>query len=324
MANLNPNSWYQVTLKNDPQVMVGTSLYKNGQQGAVFFQLMNDTNTAEWFQLFPYNSSTYVLRTRDSGPTGYLGVNIGAPESTAGTVNEGNTVPIMANSTVADASMFWQISPWLDGTFFLTNGANGSDWHLTVQSNSLMIMSSNITPQVDAQSFNFKVLGEINDARYSSLILPSAFSTSTSTSTSTSSSASTSASTSASISANDLPANTQAPSPISSSTSISSAPPTSHGSSPSTNVAIGVSIGAIVVIAALCIGFFLSQRWKMRGRILETQELSENLPPKELYIDERRMEMEAEIPQWELPAAVPPPFHENGKFGSAELPVANS
>lgn len=55
----------------------------------------------------------------------------------------------------ADLSMYWAITPWGDGTYYMTNPVNGSDWHLNVAadntSNLLMDISSNITaPQVSA------------------------------------------------------------------------------------------------------------------------------------------------------------------------------
>jgi hypothetical protein len=81
----------------------------------------------------------------------------------------GRTVPIMANYTLSDASMFWQISPWGDGTFFFTNAANGTAWHLTRKGDGLMAMNSNITVPQNGQRFQFKQLGSINNERYSTV-----------------------------------------------------------------------------------------------------------------------------------------------------------
>jgi hypothetical protein len=73
----------------------------------------------------------------------------------------------MRNATLGDDSILWQISPWEDGTFYMTNAANGTDWHLMVKPGSLMAMSSNITELQKGQSFSFNATGTINDARFS-------------------------------------------------------------------------------------------------------------------------------------------------------------
>jgi hypothetical protein len=97
-----------------------------------------------------------------------LGTGLDTDESTPG-----KTIPRMANYTFSDDSMFWQISPWGDGTFFFTNAANGSAWHLSVKGNSRMAMSSNITTPQDSQRFSFAQLDTVDDARYSSVIVSS-------------------------------------------------------------------------------------------------------------------------------------------------------
>jgi hypothetical protein len=86
----------------------------------------------------------------------------------------GNTVGVVRNVTLSDASMFWQISPWQDGTFWLANAANGSAWHLTSKPNSLIAMSSNITAPQNGQRFAFKELGNIDDERFSSVLVSGA------------------------------------------------------------------------------------------------------------------------------------------------------
>ena len=77
----------------------------------------------------------------------------------------------MRNSTLSDDSMFWNISPWGDGTFFFTNAANGTAWHLDVKPNSIMVMSSNITAPQDRQRFTFNQLRIIDDESFSSVVV---------------------------------------------------------------------------------------------------------------------------------------------------------
>lgn len=165
MANFDSNRWYQLLVKSasNVQSMDGSVLYDQGK-GSVFFKITNTSQPEQKWQLYTYNSSFHVLRTKGSGPDGYMNVYASVNETTPG-----GTVPAMFNSTLSDDSMFWQISPWGDGTFFLTNAANGTAWHLLVKSNSLMAMSSNITFPQDGQSFSFNPLGTIDDDRFSSI-----------------------------------------------------------------------------------------------------------------------------------------------------------
>jgi len=167
MANFDANRWYQVLVKpaGNSQSLDGSVLFTQGQ-GTVFFKDTNTTDSQEQWQIFPYNSSYYVLITKASCAQGYLNTAIFVNETTLG-----GTVPDMRNTTQSDDSMFWQIHPWGDGTFYFTNAANRTAWHLEVNSNSQMAMSSNITAPQDGQSFTFNQLDAINDSSYSSVIV---------------------------------------------------------------------------------------------------------------------------------------------------------
>ena len=88
MANFDTNTWYQLTVASaTKQSMAGSGLYDHGK-GSVFFTTTNISDTQQQWQLFPYNSTYYVLRTKASGQFGYMGVNVGTDESTPG-----NSVP---------------------------------------------------------------------------------------------------------------------------------------------------------------------------------------------------------------------------------------
>ena len=165
MANFNSNQWYQLNViaATSDLSMDGSILYDHGK-GSVFFQNTNTTLPGQQWQIYTFNSSTYVLRTKDSGHDGYLGVAVTYNGTTAG-----NTVPEMHNHTLSDNSMFWQITPWGDGTFFFTNSANGTAWHLDVLPSALMAMSSNITAPQDSQRYSFTTLGAINDEAFSTV-----------------------------------------------------------------------------------------------------------------------------------------------------------
>jgi hypothetical protein len=165
MANFDTTKWYQIIQTGSTaQSMDGSYLYNAGESGATFFKITETTDPEVQWQLFPYNSTTYVLRTKASGEFGYMTAAVSEAE-----ITPGGTVPQMTNCSLADTSMFWHISPWGDGSFFFTNAANGSAWHLLVKPNSLMAMSSNISSPQDGQRFSFNALTAINDTRFSTL-----------------------------------------------------------------------------------------------------------------------------------------------------------
>jgi hypothetical protein len=166
MANFDKNSWYQVTVASHPgQDLDGTPVYDEGR-GAVFFQITNTSLSQHQWQVFLYNTSNYVFRTKASGAGSFLSAAFAATEETPG-----KTIPQMRVSAIADSSMFWQIGPWGDGTFYMTNLANGSAWHLLNKPNSLMAMSSNITAPQNGQRFSFTSIGKINSSPFSDVVV---------------------------------------------------------------------------------------------------------------------------------------------------------
>jgi len=164
--NLDTNSWYQINVNSYPdQSLDGTVLYQTGGTGVVFLQNTNASHWEQNWQLFPIND-TYVLRSRGSGPKGYLNTAINVNETTAG-----STVPQMRNYNISDDSMYWAAGAWGDGTFFLVSRANGSDFHLGAKDNAFLSMDSNFTRPQHGQQFTFKKLGTIDDQRFSSVIV---------------------------------------------------------------------------------------------------------------------------------------------------------
>ena len=89
MANFNTSAWYQLELggSEKSQSMVGTGLYDAGK-GAVFFTGTNTSDPQQMWQIFPYNSTYYVLRTKASGQFGYMTAAVSSDSNTPG-----NTVP---------------------------------------------------------------------------------------------------------------------------------------------------------------------------------------------------------------------------------------
>ncbi|KAK0115561.1 hypothetical protein ONS95_000163 [Cadophora gregata] len=290
MANFASDHWQQIYIGDSAdggQSASGTSLYNNSLTGAIFFTETNTTKAQQLWQLYPFNSTYYVLRSKDSGPLGYLTVKFQANEDTPG-----KTVPLMTNASIADSSMFWQIQPWGDGTFFMTNAANGTAWHLEKKRNSLMAMSSNITAPQDGQRFSFKQLGQIQNTNYATVITPTGTST-------------------------PLPSNsiTSSPAPTSSSSS---------GLSTGAKAGIGAGVGVAALAALLILGFFLLKRRKRAAQ----SSMQEPTPPYE-PVSQQTYETEGkplhnERPgELDAPVAHPAELNSDNTQQAAELPTWN-
>ncbi|PVH77074.1 hypothetical protein DL98DRAFT_639151 [Cadophora sp. DSE1049] len=170
MANFDVNRWHQITIPDNPKtasMMAGGFVFNKATSGLVMFFPTETSNKLQQWQIFRYNSTFYVLRTEGSGSLGYSGVQFDKEEETPG-----KTIPVTRNVSVSDDSMFWRIGPWGDGTFWLSNGANGSEWRLTVKVPFTGVaMSSNITAPQDGQRFSFEQSDPIDDVAYSSVIV---------------------------------------------------------------------------------------------------------------------------------------------------------
>lgn len=167
MANFETNQWYQLSVAaSDEMSLLGTSIYNTTTwTGASFFNYTNTNASSYRWQIFPINSSTYALRSGDSGPKSFLGTAWAKSETYPGA-----TRSLIVQNNVSDESVYWNIKPWGDGTFYMTNAANGSSWHLGWH-NGLAILDSNITEPQPGQSWSFKPIknATIDDSAYSSV-----------------------------------------------------------------------------------------------------------------------------------------------------------
>lgn len=175
MANFDRNTWYQI-LWTSSSSFQGNALNFNtaSTEGAVYCNTTDTSSASQQWQIFPYNSTYYILRTKASSALGYLVTYCAPSEPTPG-----STVPAVFNASIADDSMFWQISPWGDGTFYFTNAANGTSWHMynklpgQYPGGGLMAMTSNISMAQVGQEFSFSALGSVDDVAYSSVVVSS-------------------------------------------------------------------------------------------------------------------------------------------------------
>jgi hypothetical protein len=154
--------------------MGGTNYYREKETskivGAVFFRPTNTSSVEQQWQIFPVNATTYVLRSRAAGHTGYLGARSLFDIGRNGTFPS-DTAPYIANYTASDASMYWQLTSWGDGkgTFYMANKANGTRFHIQKESDGLMSMSGEIEAPQGDQAFKFLPLDDINNGFFSTV-----------------------------------------------------------------------------------------------------------------------------------------------------------
>ncbi|KAL1605059.1 hypothetical protein SLS60_004602 [Paraconiothyrium brasiliense] len=175
--NFDENKWYHIYVANDKgNSFVGTPLVfgdprledttkHNTTVGSAFKstnQLEFDRDTQKW-QIVPVDSAYYVLRTLGGGVHGYLSTNF-APERLNLTTR---TVARMTRDNVSDASVYWKITTWGDGTYQLTNKHNGTDWLLEIggehdeDDGTEARMSSNFT-RIPRRSWSFEPIDGVN------------------------------------------------------------------------------------------------------------------------------------------------------------------
>jgi hypothetical protein len=135
-----------------------------GEKAGIWFNPTNLTSPKFRWQIFPYNSSAVVLRCLDAGENMYLSTLYSADEEVAG-----KTRPYLARGDIVDKSAFWTIEPWGDGTWYMWNADNGTDYHLMKKGSGLLAMSGDTAPPQAGQRWTFAEIDEINDEKYSSV-----------------------------------------------------------------------------------------------------------------------------------------------------------
>ncbi|KAF3044548.1 hypothetical protein E8E11_003478 [Didymella keratinophila] len=255
--DLDTNQWYYIYVGNsDANALWGTNLYNNqGTSGAIFLKTTQTSlNTMRW-QIYPINSTTYVIRSKEGGANAFVGTLYAPTEE-----SEGHTRPRMVRGDIADDSVFWQFSAWGDDTWWLTNAQNGSEWHLNLKQNGLLTMSNNIPAPQNGQRWSFGSIAKIDDKAYSSVALRQV--------TVTSPGASPLASpTSSGISSATLSASSSTASALPTTT------PPSSGLSTGGKIGLGVALGVAALIALVVLGLSF-RRKRNQKRASAPQELA--------------------------------------------------
>lgn len=166
MAELDSDTWYRFIASDG--FIVGPALGNDTGLSIPYWKHTLQDDDFYFWQFFPFNTTYYVLRSK-ADDQGFLNARIEDVETNMPTAIVGNTGTHMANSTLSDDSVFWQIKPRDDGTFYMTNAANGTSWHL--DSDGWLWMNSNFTGRDSNQYFTFKGLGKIGDEKYSSVVV---------------------------------------------------------------------------------------------------------------------------------------------------------
>ena len=163
---IDKNQWYHLYVNGiKKRALIGTDLNSSGgTRGAVFFNTTDTAVNVQRWQIYPVtvnDTTVYTLRCKETGPNGFMGTGYVDEEET-----EGKTRPMMLRGDIADNTVYWNFGSWGDGTWFLTNSANGTDYHLNKKAGNVVAMSPNVTAPQNGQRFGFAAIDRIDDEKY--------------------------------------------------------------------------------------------------------------------------------------------------------------
>ncbi|KAF2102094.1 hypothetical protein NA57DRAFT_54025 [Rhizodiscina lignyota] len=274
--NFDDNTWYSIQNKAFPNTSISafSELVAPGNESALRDVATNATDPGQQFQFFRANvsPSTFLVRSNGPGSSLYLGAQNPISDQVAS-----DTSPVMRPTTLFpnDLSVLWNVTPWGDGYYYLTNYANGSKLRLMVQSGpeddsagtmgrTLYVWSSyNTMP--DNYRFNFTKLGkEIDNPSFSFAQTPTAALETT---------AAPSGSSAEYSSMSSAPPRSITPASTTTAPAVSAAAKSAHGIS--SGAIAGISIGSVATVAILVavIAFLFVRRRRKRQlseRLLET------------------------------------------------------
>jgi hypothetical protein len=237
---VDPNSWYRLADFGNPRQSL-TSLYRgiNSTTGQLVLSSSNDNTPDQQWQLFSLGSFKYVLRTKASGPSGYLALD-NVNETCD---NSGLETHVDAN---ADSSLLWAIRAAISkNTIQLSTSVQGSECYIGLES------TGGVRAASKASQFVLSRIGSINDTKFSSI--NAAMTIRTQLSSLTSSTAFTTSSHSHSI-------------PTSTPTTLPSTPHTPSHPRLSASTTTGISVAAAIVGCILIVttALWIYRCWKVR------------------------------------------------------------
>jgi len=173
---IDPNHWQMIYPSPNPESnLVGTLLFNATTMpdfvtGSTFITATNSSDLSNNGKSSQSSQSTptYALRSRESGPKGFMNTQFVEPVNPPG-----NTAVNMRNSTAIDGAMLWKIRYWVDGSLYFTNVANGTEWLLSVNDGGGTFMAPNgSSPEKKpTQGWQLRQGDPINDSAYSFVLV---------------------------------------------------------------------------------------------------------------------------------------------------------
>jgi hypothetical protein len=169
-VGVDSNIWYNIVLDGDRKngAIGGTSLNAGGKKGATLLETINSNSDEQKWQFYSIDprSGDYVLRSKAGTSTSLMGVQYDK------TTDETQACMWRANSsTGAGNGVIWNFTPSTkSGTYFFTNGANGTTKRLDIKDSITRMMEVSTDPN-ERQQFSFVSIVAINDQAYSTLIV---------------------------------------------------------------------------------------------------------------------------------------------------------
>lgn len=176
VPEFDPNRWYEISsttsigridITGNPWTWWSDQPTLNGTVGLAYEDI---TNPSQTWQIIRFNSSCHMLRPNASDYQAWLRTG----ESMLPSMNPSsvNLYPFPNGQNPVNDTIFWQIRAWGDGTYFLTNAANGRDWLLLADYDAARVaMVQNTTMPPLAFRLTFNQLGPIdNQSWYSHIV----------------------------------------------------------------------------------------------------------------------------------------------------------
>ena len=165
------NTWYQINWKYGNS-LTHSPLYVQFEEYAYGSAYLSPYDWMRWqFIPYPQNNSQYSLRPGELGAGGcFAAAQKGLVDASC--QNDcSETGPFVTNRV--DASSYWTITAWDDGSYAFSNSANGTNWLLSVDnsgpgSGSWLNMAKSSSNQSLA-AWDVSSVGPINNIAYSTV-----------------------------------------------------------------------------------------------------------------------------------------------------------
>jgi len=155
------STWYSLNTTGSSLVSSNALYTGNGTLGSVY--LNKTVDSVHYWQFYSMGSGQYILRSLALGPNATMQAAAQPGKGTAVTIASGN---------IANASL-WSFTSWgtADGTYYLTNQANGTGLHLDVNPSpdeaGLVYMNPDISYSNQGQRWIVSSIGKVTQTAFS-------------------------------------------------------------------------------------------------------------------------------------------------------------